>query len=307
MEAPIFSEYEKERLKNIQRNEDYLQQLGFEGKPYAAPIANKVKPVKRKKMYNEENEYTEPVRRSSRVASQEPVSYIEVNQSVHPPFLGILTFYLTTLIQANILVTSKGKDSQSHALRSEQSVVYGDLPVGTKTGVELQPTVMEGVSSGATTGTCSSMNADLSYFLGSYTTDDALVSSKSAFQEKKRTSNMSADGKSAEEHRLCQPIAHYGKAAVMSLSNHGSLPRFSKYAGALEWLNCVYLWVNLGGTSGYSNAFSEKGRHIMWFGGSKMHQGKFLSIFVAVSVVVELFVFIILRNRVKDNTAHGTS
>jgi hypothetical protein len=79
-------------------------------------------------------------------------------------------------------------------------------------------------------------------------------------------------------HRLCVPVERYGKAEVMQLSNGGLLPRFSKYCGAVEWRNCVYLWVNVGGSSGYSNAFSEEGRHMMWFGGSRMHAGECLLI-----------------------------
>ena len=33
-----------------------------------------------------------------------------------------------------------------------------------------------------------------------------------------------------------------------------------------------YIWVNIGGAAGdYNNSFSEKGRYITWFGGSRMH------------------------------------
>lgn len=71
MEDSSYSEYEIERLKNIQRNEEYLQQMGFEKKRSVA----KTKSVKRKRV---DQEYVEPVRRSSRVANQEPVIYTEV-------------------------------------------------------------------------------------------------------------------------------------------------------------------------------------------------------------------------------------
>lgn len=80
---PSYSEYELERLKNIQRNEDYLQQLGFDGKTYVAPTP-RPKPVKRKKS-DTETTNVEPARRSSRVASLEPVSYVEVRA---PMILG---------------------------------------------------------------------------------------------------------------------------------------------------------------------------------------------------------------------------
>lgn len=117
---------------------------------------------------------------------------------------------------------------------------------------------------GSTTG----LNADLEYFFGS------LLDTKT-YQPKhiKQTTDVVQIKSDTNSHRLCEVVDDYGKAAVMALSNFGKLPRFSKYAGALEWRNCVYLWINLGGKSGYTNSFSEQGRHIMWFGGSKMHQG----------------------------------
>jgi len=39
----------------------------------------------------------------------------------------------------------------------------------------------------------------------------------------------------------------------------------------VEWANCVFLWINIGGSQ-YTNAFSAEGRHMMWYGGSKMHK-----------------------------------
>ena len=64
----------------------------------------------------------------------------------------------------------------------------------------------------------------------------------------------------------------------MLLSNfRNAVPRFNKYPGAVEWANCVFLWVNIiiGGTGGSqdSHACSAAGRHLMWYGGSKMHKG----------------------------------
>ena len=83
MEDTGYSEYEIERLKNIQRNEEYLKQMGF-----AKSTAVKPKPVvKRKKA---EPVYIEPARRSSRVASLEPVVYTEVS-------CGSDVFYLFAL------------------------------------------------------------------------------------------------------------------------------------------------------------------------------------------------------------------
>jgi hypothetical protein len=72
---------------------------------------------------------------------------------------------------------------------------------------------------------------------------------------------------------LCKPIEEYGKLPVMTMSNHGKTPKFNKYPGVIEWNNCLYLWVNIGGKTGYTNTFSEHGRYMMWYGGSKMKSG----------------------------------
>jgi hypothetical protein len=69
---------------------------------------------------------------------------------------------------------------------------------------------------------------------------------------------------------LCKPVPEYGKITVMQMSNYGKTPKFNKYPGVIEWKNCLYLWVNIGGKTGYTNTFSEKGRFMMWYGGSKM-------------------------------------
>lgn len=131
-------------------------------------------------------------------------------------------------------------------------------------------------------GSSSTINADLSYFLGATLyNSSAATKATSSTSKRIKAEHVDTDAASSSvhdkfggvRHRLCQPIEDYGKSAVMALSNHGKPPRFSKYVGALEWKNCVYLWVNLGGKSGYSNVFTEHGRHMMWFGGSKMHKG----------------------------------
>jgi hypothetical protein len=72
---------------------------------------------------------------------------------------------------------------------------------------------------------------------------------------------------------LGKPIEDYGKLPVMAMSNYGRTPKFNKYPGVIEWNNCLFLWVNIGGKSGYTNTFSEHGRYMMWYGGSKMKSG----------------------------------
>lgn len=168
---------------------------------------------------------------------------------------------------------SVGESDSSNDINAGR--IEGDLAVGEASGVDDKNfEVDDAVASSS--GTSSSMHADIAYFLG-----DLLVTANTlgaiAKHEVGTAKVKKEHALQTIEHRLCVPVEHFGKAAVMTLSNHGKLPRFSKYSGALEWLNCVYLWVNIGGTSGYSNAFSEHGRHMMWYGGSKMHQGKFSS------------------------------
>jgi hypothetical protein len=69
----------------------------------------------------------------------------------------------------------------------------------------------------------------------------------------------------------------FGKASVVTASNNGVCPKFSKYSGVLEWANCVYLWVNLGTSENsnniYENTFLDGGRSFVWFGGNKMNKG----------------------------------
>lgn len=160
----------------------------------------------------------------------------------------------------------------------DMELIGGDLLVGAANGVK--DIEFESDVPTSSSGTCSSKNADLTYFLGDLTTIDVggfSIKMEGYSSNKKIKKEETALQDSTVNHRLCVPVEHYGKAAVMALSNFGNLPRFSKYCGTLEWQNCVYLWVNIGGTSGYSNAFSEGGRHMMWYGGSKMHKGKLLN------------------------------
>jgi len=47
---------------------------------------------------------------------------------------------------------------------------------------------------------------------------------------------------------------------------------FNKYSGVVEWRNAIFLWVNLIAGADYPNEFSESGRRLSWFGGSKMYE-----------------------------------
>ena len=50
-----------------------------------------------------------------------------------------------------------------------------------------------------------------------------------------------------------------GKASVVTTASNNPHISFNKYSGVLEWENCLFLWVNLGGV----NTFVEKGRKVI--------------------------------------------
>jgi hypothetical protein len=75
MSQPTISDYEKIRLQNIQKNEQYLTDIGVEKTNRAE--RSKGPPSKRVKKTHVVNEEL-PTRRSNRVATLPPVSYLEV-------------------------------------------------------------------------------------------------------------------------------------------------------------------------------------------------------------------------------------
>ena len=77
------SEYELQRIKNIERNNQYLQKLGIKTnhRDRNTTTRLKSKPLKRKNEFIQEDLEEIPRRRSARVASLPVVSYKEVKQS----------------------------------------------------------------------------------------------------------------------------------------------------------------------------------------------------------------------------------
>lgn len=61
------------------------------------------------------------------------------------------------------------------------------------------------------------------------------------------------------------------KASVMEFASRASCPKFSKYAGAIEWKNAIFLFVNVGG-SDYKNLFMDGARRMSWFAGGRQHE-----------------------------------
>lgn len=73
---------------------------------------------------------------------------------------------------------------------------------------------------------------------------------------------------------LGKPVPYTGKQCVIDLmspaNEDGQGPvKFSKYAGVVEWQNCVVLWVNADGHD-YENLFLGNGRQMTWFAGSRV-------------------------------------
>jgi hypothetical protein len=100
--------------------------------------------------------------------------------------------------------------------------------------------------------------------------EESLKNAAGTLSQESSVSSLSANIDLFLNEYLCKPVPEYGKLTVMQMSNYGKTPKFNKYPGVIEWKNCLYLWVNIGGKTGYTNTFSEKGRFMMWYGGSKM-------------------------------------
>ena len=83
------SEYEQLRLINIQRNEEFLQQIGIQNKGKQSSSKTKTKSTKRVREEPEIKE--EPTRRSSRVATLPVVIYTEVSTEQMPTIYTLRT------------------------------------------------------------------------------------------------------------------------------------------------------------------------------------------------------------------------
>lgn len=204
------SDYERRRLENIDKNNEYLSSIGVDSK--------KSKPIKStRKVSRIAPAVLPPTRRSSRFEGKE-FNFREPSISTVPKRAKIET--------DEVLLTA---------------------PVTSIKGEFIAPDFVDSEPQLKATSACanssSQLNANVDMFLSQY---------------------------------LCKCVDDYGKAAVMALANGNTLPRFSKYSGVVEWRNAVFLWVNIGGQTGYHNAFTEKGRNMMWYGGSRMHAGKYL-------------------------------
>lgn len=214
----MISDYEKLRLANIEKNQEFLTKLGLSPAMKKETVTTRVKKAPKRKKEILRSDVSQPARRSQRVAELPPVTYEEPNV-----FTG-------SSKKVSVGVESKEVITAEHNLSG--------------TFISIKDEHME-------------------------REDKVLIKKDPESSNFSRNTNCKYSVFLSKD-MICRPIEQFGKAAIMSMSNGGTLPRFSKYSGVVEWHNCVYLWVNLGGKSGYSNAFFDKGESIMWFGGSKM-------------------------------------
>lgn len=206
------SEYERRRLDNIDKNNQYLIDIGLESSTNKRSAAKPLRSKKRDPIA------VVPTRRSSRnegktVNYQDPVVNFPSKRS---------------------RIHSDSEEERKPSILS----IKGEFIV--PDGMQYDAPIVQ--SSSGSSNSSSQLNADISLFLAQY---------------------------------LCLPVKEYGKAAVMTMANYNSMPKFSKYSGVVEWKNAIFLWVNIGGQTGYHNNFSENGKNMMWYGGSRMHAGRY--------------------------------
>ena len=205
---------EKLRLQNIERNQQFLEQIGL----------------------------SPPVKRETTASTRKPKRKVEPPRLPPAEFLRrsnrVATLGTTISYKEQDLTSSRSTSRFGTAAESDEAAAddNNDLPYPRSK----KPSAPSGPRPPPTADSSRAIDCQLTMFL----TDDML-------------------GK---------PIESFGKAAVMTVGNNGSLPRFSKYSGVCEWRNCIFLWVNLGMNSDYINTFRNDGRCITWYGGSKMHE-----------------------------------
>lgn len=246
------SELEKRRLENIERNAQYLEGLGINAhkssRSGAKSSSSKTAAPKTKKEVPYIPE--ESLRRSSRIASlPQPTTYAE-DQQFPADILGNERRASNRKRKGESNIGDSDSDADTVPMKM-QKIHSFELAVGT--GLESLPTFhvsppvkAEGDSR---KGFASSMMADVRFW--------------------------------CHPKQLAQPCEVFGKAAIMSLSvledvgksqrsPTAHAVRFNKFSGVAEWTNSLFLWVNIAGCGVYDNTFSNEGRHMMWYGGSKM-------------------------------------
>ncbi len=231
------SELEKKRLENIERNAKYLTDLGLSPTTSSRPAPSSSSSKSRKS-------------KSSSVVAQVEIDSSLLRRSSRVAALPPVDYSEpsgpTTVGSKRTRDIDRSDDVVSREERDTYNPLPQDIAVGTFKGVDGLSVKEENETKSVAPldGTsCGALDSQLEKILTIY---------------------------------LGKRFPDFGKASVMSESNGGRVPKFNKYPGVLEWKNCIYLWVNIGGSGGYTNNFFEKGRQMIWYGGSKMTSGTLL-------------------------------
>ena len=263
------SEYEKIRLENIARNESFLNGIGL---PSQSIMGKKKKEGPRTLKRRVERVHVEGERKSSRIRNA-PVEYQQLSNAEDDDDDVDALFEAEAKKVKKRVSTREVKLYETKHVSSSSSQSSRDVDCNYQIFIGCDAAFSDRTyneSTGRLTG-----NGGSSGDTGEYEEKNGnwvKVKGSSGETEKKRRDSSTSDKTSNDNcGRMLEEVG-FGKAAIMAASYFGTAPKFSKYSGVVEWKNCVYLWVNIGVPGGdYNNSFSEKGKYITWFGGSKMH------------------------------------
>lgn len=269
------SEYERVRMENIARNEMFLKDIGLPSQPKSsAPKKGKVGTGAKRRV---ERVHIDGERKSSRIRNApvkvQGLSYAESDDD-----------------NDELFEEKQGSSSKVGSSKKRKKKVSTREIVMYETKVVSMSTTKSSREVDSNYGIfigCDASCDHLRYDASTGTLSGSPQASSANFKEEngkwvriadgdeilKKSTAVSKDNKFKNNNcgRMLEEVG-FGKAAIMAASYFGTAPKFSKYSGVVEWKNCVYLWVNIGVPGGdYNNSFSEGGRYITWFGGSRMH------------------------------------
>lgn len=262
--------YEQIRQQNIQRNEQFLQEIGIDSvKPKALPAVKRKRSALPKKERNDS--LVTVSRRSSRVASQK--NDVDYNENLLSLSYDVKS---DDDLFEDVEEDEDVKKMRKQRRESKKTLVkYESKPVSSSTSTNSKE-----------------INSNFMIFIGynksaDHRRIDAGIlmpppqSIPIVLDSKESAGTLPKKGEwtSLTNNNLGRMLDDLGptKATIMAASNYGSVPSFSKYSGVVEWKNCVYLWVNISGNSSqsnltdYVNIFRNEGKTMTWFGGSRMH------------------------------------
>lgn len=262
------SDYEKVRLENIKRNESFLKDIGLPANGMQIP-KSKTKKTRSNGGRRVDRVHIEGERRSSRIrnapAELQGLSYAESDDDELFDETSKSSAIKRKRVSTREVVTYETKAVSMSSTKSSREVDANyEIFIGCEASCDHLR--YDGATGSLTVPSEESSN--------SFREENGKwVKIRGISVESKDRKPTKAKGGSGNNNcgRMLEEVG-FGKAAIMAASYFGTAPKFSKYSGVVEWKNCVYLWVNIGLPGGdYSNSFSENGKYITWFGGSRMH------------------------------------